>query len=37
MKDGIQYKCGGWLFNKSKLEKLMKENPELLKDIHIKR
>lgn len=37
MQDGIQYKCGGWLFNKSKLEKLMKENPELLKHIHIKR
>ena len=30
MKDGIQYKCGGWLFNKSKLEKLMKENPGLI-------
>lgn len=37
MRDGIQYKCGGWLFNKSKLEKLLKENPELLKDVHIKR
>ena len=37
MQDGIQYKCGGWIFNKSKLEKLMKENPELLKHIHIKR
>ena len=38
MENGIQYNAGrSWLFNKEKLDKLLSEKPDILKDIHIKR
>ena len=38
MKNGAQYNAGRrWLFNKEKLDKLLSEKPDILKDIHIKR
>lgn len=37
-RNGAQYRAGnGWNFNKKKINELLKENPNLLKDIHIKR
>ena len=37
-RNGAQYRAGnGWNFNKKKIDELLKENPNLLKDIHIKR
>lgn len=37
-RNGAQYRTGdGWNFNKKKIDELLKENPNLLKDIHIKR
>lgn len=36
--NGAQYRAGkGWNFNKKKIDELLKESPNLLKDIHIKR
>lgn len=37
-RNGAQYRAGnGWNFNKKKIDELLKENPNLLKDTHIKR
>ena len=37
-RNGAQYRAGnGWNFNKKKIDELLKENPDLLKDVHIKR
>ena len=37
-RNGAQYRTGdGWNFNKKKIDELLKENPNLLKDVHIKR
>ena len=37
-RNGAQYQTGGgWNFNKKKIDELLKENPNLLKDVHIKR
>lgn len=38
MESGIQYNAGrSWLFNKEKLDKLLSEKSDILKNIHIKR
>lgn len=38
MENGAQYNAGRrWLFNKEKLDKLLMEKPDFLKNIHIKR
>ena len=36
-RNGAQYYAGGWNFNKKKIDELLKEYPDLLKNIHIKR
>ena len=37
-RNGAQYRIGdGWNFNKKKIDELLKETPNLLKDVHIKR
>ena len=37
-RNGAQYRTGdGWNFNKKKIDELLKETPNLLKDVHIKR
>lgn len=36
-RNGAQYYAGGWNFNKKKIDELLKETPNLLKDVHIKR
>lgn len=35
--NGAQYFVGGWNFNTKKIDELLKENPDLLKNVHIKR